>query len=447
MDRVFKRKQMQMLVMTMIGYSLFYFLRKNFSFAMTGLAQDYGITKTSLGLFLTLHGVVYGLAKFANGWFSDRSRPRLFLMTGLLACLAVNVAFGFVPLFATTTTAVITILGILWVVNGYFQSMGFAPCSKLMAYWVPPGELATKQALWNTSHSVGAGLVTILCGYIMGLGELGADGVGVGMWRWCFWAPSLIVAVGLVAVYLFLPGLPREEGCADLKETEVNGVSADSAESGVTVGRMVFRNPVVWILCGANFSLNLVRFVILDWGPMLLKEFKGLSLAKASWVVALYEIAGVAGMIFAGWATDHWAKGRGNRVCFFMMLGSALAMTVFLLVSGSAGMAPLLATLAIAGFFIYGPQTLTGSILTNIATKRFAGTAIGLNAIFSYASVIFTGVGMGALADRFGGWTIPIVCVVGVAVFGSLVFLSLWRTPANSYDKNFEKTDERSERQ
>jgi len=441
-ERAFKRKQVQMLVMTMIGYSLFYFLRKNFSFAMTGLAQDYGVTKTSLGLFLTLHGVVYGLAKFANGWFSDRSRPRIFLMTGLLACLAVNVAFGFVPLFASTTTAIITTMGILWVVNGYFQSMGFAPCSKLMAYWVPPGELATKQALWNTSHSVGAGLVTILCGYIMGLGELGADGVGVGMWRWCFWGPAAIVAVGLFAVYKFMPGLPREEGFDDLKETEVNGAPADAAESGVTASRMVFRNPVVWILCAANFSLNLVRFVVLDWGPMLLKEFKGLSLAKASWVVALYEIAGIAGMIFAGWATDRLARGRGNRVCFFMMLGSAVAMTAFLLVPGSAGMAPLLAILAVAGFFIYGPQTLTGSILTNIATKRFAGTAIGLNAVFSYASVIFTGVGMGALADHFGGWTIPVVCVIGTAVFGALVFLSLWRAPANSYDDNRSKPGE-----
>lgn len=142
MDAKFKRMQVRMLIMTMIGYSLFYFLRKNFSFAMTGLAQDYGITKTSLGLFLTLHGVVYGLAKFANGWFSDRSRPRVFLMTGLLVCLAVNVAFGFVPLFANTTTTLVTVLGILWVINGYFQSMGFAPCSKLMAYWVPPQELA-----------------------------------------------------------------------------------------------------------------------------------------------------------------------------------------------------------------------------------------------------------------------------------------------------------------
>lgn len=422
-----------MLIMTMVGYSLFYFLRKNFSFAMTGLAQDYGITKTSLGLFLTLHGVVYGLAKFANGWFSDRSRPRTFLMTGLLACLAINVAFGFVPLFATTTTSVVTVMGILWVVNGYFQSMGFAPCSKLMAYWVPPSELATKQSWWNTSHSVGAGLVTVLCGYIMGLGALGPQGVGVGMWRWCFWAPAAIAAVGMVFVYLFLPGLPKDEGFEDLKETEVNGAPSDSSESGVTAAKMVFRNPVVWILCLANFSLNLVRFVILDWGPMLLREYKGLTLEKASWVVALYEIAGVAGMLFAGWATDKRAGGRGNRVCFFMMLGSAAAMSVFFLVPGSSGLAPLLATLAVAGFFIYGPQTLTGSILTNIATKRFAGTAIGLNAVFSYASVVFTGVGMGALADRCG-WNVPMLCVIGVAVFGALVFLSLWRVPANSYD-------------
>ena len=452
----FLRGQRRMLVTTIIGYTLFYFLRKNLSLAMPGLAQDCGITKTSLGLFLTLHGVVYGVGKFVAGPISDRSRPRLFLMGGLLLALIANVVFGFGPVLAKLltggvegaafTTALITALGVAWVANGFFQSMGNPPCLKLLAHWVPPEELATKLAIWNSSHSIGAGLITILCGYIMGLGELGADGVGVGMWRWCFWAPSLVVAVGLVAVYLFLPGLPREEGLVDLKETEVNGASADSAESGVTVGRMVFRNPVVWILCGANFSLNLVRFVILDWGPMLLKEFKGLSLAKASWVVALYEIAGVAGMIFAGWATDRWAKGRGNRVCFFMMLGSALAMTVFLLVPGSAGIVPLLATLAAAGFFVYGPQTLTGSILTNIATKRFAGTAIGLNAIFSYASVIFTGVGMGALADRFGGWTVPLVCVIGVAVFGSLVFLSLWRTPANSYDKGFEPTHERSER-
>lgn len=65
--RAFLRGQRRMLVTTIIGYTLFYFLRKNLSLAMPGLAQDYGITKTTLGIFLTLHGVVYGAGKFVCG--------------------------------------------------------------------------------------------------------------------------------------------------------------------------------------------------------------------------------------------------------------------------------------------------------------------------------------------------------------------------------------------
>ena len=142
-----------MLVTTIIGYTLFYFLRKNLSLAMPGLAQDCGITKTSLGLFLTLHGVVYGVGKFVAGPISDRSRPRLFLMGGLLLALIANVVFGFGPVLAKLltggvegaafTTALITVLGVAWVANGFFQSMGNPPCLKLLSHWVPPEELAT----------------------------------------------------------------------------------------------------------------------------------------------------------------------------------------------------------------------------------------------------------------------------------------------------------------
>ena len=36
-DARFARTQWRMLVATMVGYTLFYFMRKNFSFAMPGL--------------------------------------------------------------------------------------------------------------------------------------------------------------------------------------------------------------------------------------------------------------------------------------------------------------------------------------------------------------------------------------------------------------------------
>ena len=50
--------------------------------------------------------------------------------------------------------------------------MGNPPCLKLLSHWVPPEKLATKLAIWNPLHSIGAGIITILCGYIMGVGMI-----------------------------------------------------------------------------------------------------------------------------------------------------------------------------------------------------------------------------------------------------------------------------------
>ncbi len=458
--RAFLRGQRRMLVTTIIGYTLFYFLRKNLSLAMPGLAQDYGITKTTLGIFLTLHGVVYGLGKFVCGPLSDISRPRWFLMGGLALATLANVVFGFGPVLAALvtggaegaafTTALVTVLGVAWVANGLFQATGNPPCLKLLSHWVPPNELATKLAIWNSSHSIGAGLITILCGYIMGLGALGADGVGVGMWRWCFWAPAIIAAVGLVALVLWLPGTPEEEGmggsrsCATAAETAAPHADAQErvppaanheprTSNHDTALRRVYLNPVIWMVGLCCFMVYLTRFAILDWGPMLMKEAKGVSLAGAGWTVACFEIAGILGTLFSGWATDHLAGGRAPRVCLFMMLGAAAFMGAFWFIPSGSSAILYVAALSGAGFCIYGPQAMTGTTAVNIATRRFAGTAVGFTSLFSYGSVLFSGWGMGFLAERTGGWAVPFLSVVAATVVGAGLFLALWNTKPNGY--------------
>ena len=99
-DRRFNRMQWRMLFATMIGYTLFYFMRKNFSFAMPGLEQDCGISKSMLGNFLLAGGIVYGISKFVNGVVGDKVNPRKMLCFGLLTCTLINVAFGFAPQIA-----------------------------------------------------------------------------------------------------------------------------------------------------------------------------------------------------------------------------------------------------------------------------------------------------------------------------------------------------------
>ena len=93
--RRFKYWEFRTIAMCIFGYALFYFVRKNLSIAMPYLNEEMGISKSDLGLFLTLHGVIYGLSKFVNGIWGDRSDARRFLVTGLVFCAICNLLFGF----------------------------------------------------------------------------------------------------------------------------------------------------------------------------------------------------------------------------------------------------------------------------------------------------------------------------------------------------------------
>jgi hypothetical protein len=89
----YRRWQRRVLIASIIGYAMFYFVRKNLSIAMPVMEKSLGITKTDLGLFLTLHGLLYGLSKFGNGFLGDRCNARTFMAFGLALSAVVNIFF------------------------------------------------------------------------------------------------------------------------------------------------------------------------------------------------------------------------------------------------------------------------------------------------------------------------------------------------------------------
>src|SRR5882724_13547640 len=91
----YRRWQRRVLVSSIIGYATFYFVRKNLSIAMPAMERSLGIQKTQLGLFLTMHGLLYGVSKFANGFLGDRANARVLMVSGLAMSAVLNVLFGF----------------------------------------------------------------------------------------------------------------------------------------------------------------------------------------------------------------------------------------------------------------------------------------------------------------------------------------------------------------
>ena len=136
------------------------------------LAAEYGISNTSFGLIMTIVGLIYGLSRFLNGLLADRMNGRWHMSIGLLLCVAASFAFGFSPSILGVELGVaphslVVLFGVLLVLNNIFQGSGFPPCARLLSHWIPPHELATKQSIWNTSHSIGASILAILCGFII----------------------------------------------------------------------------------------------------------------------------------------------------------------------------------------------------------------------------------------------------------------------------------------
>ncbi|MBQ2596050.1 MAG: MFS transporter [Bacteroidaceae bacterium] len=473
-DKKFKYWQWRTILVTMVGYALFYFVRKNFSLAMPGLTAEYGITNKSFGWILFAGSLVYGFSRFINGYLVDRIHGRIVMALGLTLCAIANFAFGFGVDFSAWLTGqqhgpqlvetLILVMGITIILNQYFQGMGFPPCARILPHWIHPSELATKMSVWNCSHSIGASLAVILCGYLMGtLGSnLSADpetvaritenltnnnvadatsqalvyAGHVGAWKWCFWVPACMALAGAIMILLLLRDDPTDVGLPELEGTNLGQYenTKDARARRKFESIMVWKNRWVWTFCIANLFVYIVRMGVLDWGPKFLTESRGLSIKDAGWTVAAFEIAGVVGTLFAGWATDRFFKGKGHHTCVVCMLGATLFMTIFRFLPNDTSLTLTAAVLVGAGFCIYGPQALIGIEISKQATKEASARANGVAGILGYIGSGLSGLLVGYVADIFG-WTRVFETIIVVAIIGLFVLLSMWKAPRDGYAK------------
>ena len=421
----FKYWQWRVIICSMIGYAMFYFVRKNFSFAIPLIQEQYpDITKAQFGAIISAGGIIYGISKLINGVIGDRTNARWHLVLGLGICVAVNFLFGWTDKLTTMITGAeggpdfiggfVTIMSVLYIINQIFQGCGFAPCNHLMVNWVPPHELATKMSIWNTSHSVGAFVAAVICGYLTS-------------WQLCFWVPACISLFGVLFIIATLRDTPKSVGLPELPKVEGEldeSKGKDKKEWRKFLVKKVFLNPVIWILALTDLFVYVVRFAILDWGPSMLQDM-GLSQALSGWTVAIFEVAGCLGMIFAGYVSDKLFKSRSQRVCAIEMVLVALCLVALHYIQDMHSPVLFLIVLALAGFFLYGPQALLGVVASNEVSKKAASSAVGIIGFMSYLSTLITGYPLGKFADTYG-WHPIFILMAGVSVIGFILIVTLW---------------------
>ena len=86
--------QWRFIAFSAISYAFFYIARKNLSMAQPAMLEEGVISTYALGIVMTVHGVLYGLSRFINGFWADRLNGRIFMAIGLALSAATNFFFG-----------------------------------------------------------------------------------------------------------------------------------------------------------------------------------------------------------------------------------------------------------------------------------------------------------------------------------------------------------------
>ena len=419
-QKKFTRAQWRFIICSMIAYMFFYITRKNLSMAQPEMLKEGVISIEAIGTILTVHGVLYGVSRFVNGFWADRLNGRIFMALGLALSAVMNFLFG--------CTSLTILFAAFWIINGWTQGMGFPPCAKMLTHWIHPKELATKMSIWNTSHSFGSALALGLCSLLL------SCGFG---WRWFFYVPAALALLAAVFCFFCVKDGPHEDGLPELDLSDLRGETAQTEKREVTDAdrrRMVFTNKVIWLCAIANFSVYVVRFGFLDWGPTFLKEYKGIDVSKGGLMMIGFELAAVVGTVFAGWITDKVFAGRGVRTCLFCMLFTALCALGFWCLPAGAPIWQATLLLMGTGFFIYGPQALIGITAAQQATNDAAAMANGFMGIMGYAATTVSGLGIALISKHFG-WNAALLSIGGFALFGMIFFLFAWNAKATGYNK------------
>jgi MFS transporter, OPA family, glycerol-3-phosphate transporter len=382
----FRAAQWRMLLATMFCYLFFYTGRQTFGFAIPGIQEELGLSKTTLGWVSAAMLWAYALGQTVNGNLGDKFGGRRLMSLGAVLSCSLN----WVVSFGTNLTS----LMIPWTANGYAQSMGWAPGSRVLSNWWPHRNRGKVYGAYVFAAGMASVLAFTTSTLIL---ELDLS------WRWIFRLPVLLLLVGGASYYVLARDRPEDLGFAPLGSDEDSETANDGQLNADVTAVESSWDRYGYVLSNREFLVasvsigfqNLARYGLLIWVPVhfLGEDWKN---SETRWVSIALPIGMALGAMTNGWLSDRYFRSNRSRVIgLFMLLAAGCSLIMFLLPRDHALSVPML---VLTGFFAYGPQSAFWALCPDLLGKARAGTGTGVMNTFAYA---FAGLG-----EPLIGWMI-----------------------------------------
>ena len=429
-------------------YAFFYMTRYNYTAVAPILADLLGWKNTELGVFETMMPLVYGLSVVLNGPFADRIGGKKAFLFGAIGVALMNFLFGMASLavvspavwegtglarhvvtpaglgFGLSGGMILTLMAIVWGVNGYFQSFGALSIVKVNAQWFHVRERGTFSGIFGVL--IRMGLLLAFQGVPLILLVL--------PWQYAFWIPGACVLVLFAINYFFMYESPKDAGLGEFETGDAVEDDESKPSSLKFVIRKVFASRVMWMIALGSMMIGFVRRSVVDaWWPKYFVDFHGADKAGfatylpyiiATWGIAL---AGIAGGFVFGIASDRTFGGRRAPVITFGFLGMAVVLALFG-ISDSLNFGPVAAAccLVVLSFCVNGAHGMIGGAASmDFGGKRAVATAAGLFDGMQYLAGAFVGIGVGYTTTTWG-WGSWHWAPIPFALVGAYIMSRLW---------------------
>ena len=397
--RRFRRYGWVYLVMFSLLYLCLYCCRLNLSNASAAMIDGLGWTTSDIGILTSTLFWTYGAGQLVNGRLSEVVGPNRLITVGAACSVACNLLMGL--------QSSLVLMAVVWGLNGFFQSMGWAPGMAGITKWWPGGSRGFATGFAHAASGFGQAAATLAVAAAFAL----APDMG---WQAAFVLPAAVPLVLLVAFRLIARPSPQDVGLREYAEEDPQLAKAEEqmrqlkeSKGKLFPYKFVLKNRQFAPWMFVSFATGLARYGLITWVPLYFVQVHGVDVTAGLLQSLMLPVGMGVGTLVIPWLTDHFFTENRMSAAILASLVTTAAVAVFFLVQpvSAASLAVVEAALFVAGFGIYGINGIVWAYATDIGGRVFTGTASGLLNCAEYVGAALQSLVYGAILTA-GGWSI-----------------------------------------
>ena len=392
-----------LLLATMINYMD----RQTLSNLSQRITQQFDMSNAQYGMLELVFGIAFAVGSLVFGWLADRISVRWLYPAILVAWSLVGMATG----LTSTFSSMLVCRGLL----GFFES-GHWPCALIVTQSVlTRGGRVMGNSILQSGASLGA-IITPIIIRLMVAGDTAADA-----WR----SPFFVVGgVGLIWAVAWMLVIGRD----DLRVQR----SSEAPQATSNWVWQLLGDRRFWALAVMVVSINTSWQLIRHWLPKFLQVGRGYTEEQALYFNSTYFIATDVGCILAG-LVGLWLVRRGwdvhrSRVAVFFGCAALAGLTTLAAVLPAGVWLLITLLLVAAGTLGVFPCYYS---FTQELSRQHMGKLTGMLSFVGWMAASPVQPLFGQAVDQTGSFDLGMALVGWSPMLGLLLFLALWRQPAN----------------